>query len=212
MNYAGDHSFKFRAVGAGANDHTKLFSVSTSDFQFVTKALTILIQTDKAIYKPGQTIKFRGLVLRPDLRPLEGVARFSVIDENGNVLLLNSNVELDHGVAGGEFELHRDAPTGEYRIVYEAMNYKEEMSVTVKQYKLPKFKVEVESPTYIWSGSEGVTLKLKATYTYGKPVKGVGYLSGEIRHSWGGLIYYASYDSSPPFGPPPSRQIKESFP
>jgi len=55
MNYAGDHSFKFRAVGTGANDHSKLFSVSTSDFQFASKALTVLIQTDKAIYKPGQT-------------------------------------------------------------------------------------------------------------------------------------------------------------
>ena len=42
--------------------------------------------------------------------------------------------------------------------------YKEELSVTVKQYKLPKFKVEVESPSYIWSGSDGVTLKLKATW------------------------------------------------
>jgi len=91
------------------------------------------------------------------------VTRYSVVDENGNVLLLNSNALLDHGVAGGEFELHRDAPPGEYKIVYEALGYKEELSVTVKQYKLPKFKVEVESPSYIWSGSDGVTLKLKAT-------------------------------------------------
>ena len=52
---------------------------------------------------------------------------------------------------------------------------------------------------------------LYSRYTYGKPVKGVGYLTGEIRHSWGGPVYYASYDSSPPFGPPPSRKIKESF-
>ena len=49
------------------------------------------------------------------------MTRFSVLDENGNVLLLNSTALLDHGVARGEFELHRDAPPGEYKIVYEAL-------------------------------------------------------------------------------------------
>lgn len=34
-----------------------------------TKNITILVQTDKAIYKPGDHIRFRVLILDPNMRP-----------------------------------------------------------------------------------------------------------------------------------------------
>uniref|UniRef100_F7BB43 Uncharacterized protein n=1 Tax=Ciona intestinalis TaxID=7719 RepID=F7BB43_CIOIN len=54
--------------------------------------------------------------------------------------------------------------------------FKESLSVEVKRYKLPKFKVEVKVPSYIHSRSTGLTIKLDAKYTFGKGVQGTGLL------------------------------------
>ena len=135
-------------------------------------------------------VKFRGICLKPDLRPLTGEVRYQVQDPNDNIVLLEDDVFLSHGVAGGELDLNKDAVVGNWKITffanvrffqyifiefvridfihlnicYEIMqDYKESLSVEVKSYKLPKFKVEVEVPTYIYPGSDGFNVKLKAT-------------------------------------------------
>lgn len=44
------------------------FSNST-DIQYEAKSLSIFVQTDKSIYKPGQTVKFRAIIVNPSLVP-----------------------------------------------------------------------------------------------------------------------------------------------
>jgi len=40
------------------------------------------------------------------------------MDPNGNTVLLNRNVSLSHGVAGGELSLHKDAVAGMWKIAF----------------------------------------------------------------------------------------------
>ncbi|CAK8680732.1 unnamed protein product [Clavelina lepadiformis] len=190
IGYDGSTSFSMNLTAVDPVTGDEVFSNSTDDFSFASKALSIYIQTDKAIYQPGQTIKFRGICLKPDLRPLTGEVRYQVQDPNDNIVLLEDDVFLSHGVAGGELELNKDAVVGNWKITFFTNDYKESLSVEVKSYKLPKFKVEVEVPSYIYPGSDGFNVKLKATYTYGKPVKGTGRLQIRLQHPY----YY--------FGPP----------
>ena len=42
-------------------------------------------------------------------------------------------------------------------------NFKESLPVTVQTYKLPKFEVELEVPTFVEVESPGFTVKVKAT-------------------------------------------------
>jgi len=188
QEYNGVQSFTLEINGYNGGE--LLFTNSTSDFEYASKSLTILIQTDKAIYKPGQEIKFRGVCLSPDLRPLDGSVKYTVQDPKGNVLMMENNVELENGVAGGQFSLHENAQPGEYKIMFETRGYKKEMPVTVKMYKLPKFKVEIEAPQYVHEASPGVDIALKATYTYGKPVKGVARFTIQMQRIWEDGYWY----------------------
>jgi uncharacterized protein YfaS (alpha-2-macroglobulin family) len=113
-----------------------------------------------------------------------------VQDPKGNVLMMENNIELENGVAGGQFSLHENAQPGEYKIMFETRGYKKEMPVTVKMYKLPKFKVEIEAPQYVHEASPGVDIALKATYTYGKPVKGVARFTIQMQRIWGDGYWY----------------------
>lgn len=47
-----------------------LFSNRTR-LSFETKRMSVLIQTDKALYKPKQEVKFRVLTLFPDFKPFK---------------------------------------------------------------------------------------------------------------------------------------------
>nr|CAB3229046.1 alpha-2-macroglobulin homolog precursor [Phallusia mammillata] len=188
--YDGATQFNMNITGVDTVSGETLFFNSTSAFTYASKTLSILIQTDKAIYQPGQTIKFRAVVLKPDLRPLLGNVSYSVEDPNGNTILLETDVVLEHGVAGSEFPLNKEAVKGNWKITFETLGYKEEMTVEVKLYKLPKFKVELEVPSFIYPGSAGITIKLKGTYTYGKPVKGKASIELTLANTWGGPAFY----------------------
>ena len=63
-------------------------------------------------------VQFRAVCLKPDLRPYTGNVTYQVMDPNDNIVLLENNAQLNHGVAGGEFSLNKDAFEGDWKIVY----------------------------------------------------------------------------------------------
>lgn len=42
---------------------------NTTELQYVHKSYSVFIQTDKTIYKPGDLMRFRVVVVNPHLRP-----------------------------------------------------------------------------------------------------------------------------------------------
>ncbi|XP_076814766.1 CD109 antigen-like isoform X2 [Clavelina lepadiformis] len=185
LDYSGSTKFVFNFTAFDAETGEMLLENSTTMFTFESKALSILIQTDKAIYQPGETIRFRAACLTPDLRPLTGDVTYQVKDPNGNIVLLEENMVLSHGVAGGQLALNKDAENGEWEISFMAKEYKETLLVTVRFYKLPKFEVTLTAPSYIHPGSVGFTVTMDAKYTFGQPVKGSATLLIEMQPRYG---------------------------
>lgn len=76
------------------------------------------------------------------------------------------------GVISKDFQLSDQPVLGDWTIIVEVFDQKFSKKFTVAEYILPTFDVEVLLPSYATYNESDVIATVKATYTYGKPVKG----------------------------------------
>ncbi|XP_073541265.1 alpha-2-macroglobulin-like [Phyllobates terribilis] len=128
-----------------------------------------LVQTDKAVYKPGQIVKFRILSLNEDLKP-ENIAipMVQVQDPEKNRIGQWLNVTINQGIAELSLALSSEPILGEYSIRIKDTSH----SFTVEEYVLPRFEVSVQFPKDILINIDQFPVKICSKYTYGKPVQG----------------------------------------
>ncbi|KAM8924768.1 alpha-2-macroglobulin-like protein 1 [Pelodytes ibericus] len=130
----------------------------------------LLLQTDKAVYKPGQTIKFRIISLNEKLQPrTRPIPVVELMDPERNRIGQWLNVSLDQGIAELSLPLSPEPTAGEYSI--KAMSTVH--SFTVEEFVLPKYEVMLQFPKMVLFNSEYFPVKICGKYTYGKPVQGV---------------------------------------
>ncbi|XP_077311741.1 alpha-2-macroglobulin-like [Lithobates pipiens] len=129
----------------------------------------LLIQSDKAVYKPGQTVKFRILSINEDLQPKDIVLPVVELQDPGkNRIGQWLNVSLSHGMAELSLPLSSEPTLGEYSIRVKDTVH----TISVEEYVLPKFEVTLRFPKVVMFNSEQFPLHVCGRYTYGKPVQG----------------------------------------
>jgi uncharacterized protein YfaS (alpha-2-macroglobulin family) len=119
------------------------------------------IFTDRAIYRPGQVVYFKSIVSRT-----KGKAEKLAVTEEFTVELSDVNGEKvsslqlktnEYGSVNGEFVLPSGGRLGNFEIT---INRKEEQigyaSISVEEYKRPKFEVKLEKPKAIYRFNEDV--------------------------------------------------------
>src|SRR5262249_4216173 len=106
----------------------------------------LMLSSDKPVYQPGQEIHVRALALRrPDLKPVAGhTAAFSIIDPKGNIISKRQDVTSKYGITSLDCPLASEIIEGPYIIACRVGDTESRLSVEVKKYVLPKFKVGVE--------------------------------------------------------------------
>ncbi|WP_299364697.1 MG2 domain-containing protein [Winogradskyella sp.] len=121
--------------------------------------------TDRSIYRPGQTVYFKGIVTKTQN------GKSSIVDnENVVTKLYNVNGEAiaelklstnEFGSFHGEFILPNDGLTGAYHIANKVKNYAntERAYFSVEEYKRPKFKPEFQPITDIFKVNDSITVK-----------------------------------------------------
>uniref|UniRef100_A0A8C6NP82 Alpha-2-macroglobulin-like 1 n=1 Tax=Nothobranchius furzeri TaxID=105023 RepID=A0A8C6NP82_NOTFU len=127
-----------------------------------------LIQTDKPIYKPGQTVQFRIVSMDVNFLPVDQV------DPNTNRIAqwLNKTI-VGVGILDFSFLIIPEAAQGTYTIT--AVTDKGEEinnNFDIKEYVLPKYEVNIFLPSVITILDKEATVKICGKYTYGKPVQG----------------------------------------
>ncbi|XP_032998061.1 alpha-2-macroglobulin-like [Lacerta agilis] len=134
----------------------------------------LFIQTDKPIYKPGETVHFRVATLDESFRPVtEKIPLIYLQDPKNNRLMQWTEVELKGGLVQLSFPLGSEPPEGIYRLkVQKASNAWEERAFDVSEYVLPKFEVVVKAPKVITILAEEMKVTVCGVYTYGMPVPG----------------------------------------
>ena len=133
--------------------------------------------TDRSLYRPTQTVHFKGI--------------FEFVDKNENSRLLANTlvkvtlkdvnyqqvdeVELktnEFGSIAGEFTLPEGGLTGTYHIYANVGNQSFSHTISVEEYKLPAFEVEIETPEETFSIGQEVTVKGSAMALAGYPLDG----------------------------------------
>ncbi len=132
------------------------------------------IFTDRSIYRPGQMVYFKGLLMIRDFKTYKykiatqqqtTIFVMDVNDQKIDSLILKSN---EFGSISGHFRLPQNQLNGEFRL-YDAST-KDEQSFSVEEYKRPSFYMEYD--TVKESYQIGDTIKLSGSaFTYaGNPV------------------------------------------
>ncbi|NXS46525.1 A2MG protein, partial [Balaeniceps rex] len=128
----------------------------------------VFVQTDKPIYKPGQTVLFRIVSLDKDFHPLNEV------DPKKNRLYQWAKAELKGGLIQLFFNLTSEPMQGTYTVVAQKASGKTiRHPFSVEEYVLPKFEVTVKMPKVITILDETLKVTVCGLYTFGKPVPGL---------------------------------------
>ncbi|NWS90059.1 A2ML1 protein, partial [Toxostoma redivivum] len=129
----------------------------------------IFIQTDKAVYKPGQEVKFRVVSLDKDLTPSNQQLPLVLLkDPSGNRIAQWREVTPRQGIVDLSLPLASEPALGTYTISVEGKSH----SFSVEEYVLPKFEVIIHLPSVLREKDEKFPVEICGRYTYGKPVQG----------------------------------------
>lgn len=132
--------------------------------------------TDRALYRPGQTIYFKGLCLSVDkngndYRPLPKQAvRVVFRDANHQEITALNLVANDFGSVSGSFSAPTDRLTGLMTISTESP--RGSCAVRVEEYKRPKFEVKLDVPDREFRLNDEVAIPGEALAYTGAPVDG----------------------------------------
>ncbi|RXN27647.1 alpha-2-macroglobulin 1 [Labeo rohita] len=134
----------------------------------------LFIQSDKPIYKPGQTIKFRIVSLDSNFLPRNQMFRtVELQDPYSNRIGQWLNRTTRIGILDLSHSMSPEAAQGYYTInAWDDKNQQISHGFEIKEYVLPKYEVNIDFPSVITNQDKEVTLKVCAKYTYGKPVLG----------------------------------------
>lgn len=146
-----------------------------------TKSFSGYIQTDKAVYKPGDKVRFRVVLLDANLKPVQvknkEKMKIYIMDAKQNRIKQWLDAEPVKGVYSNELQLSDLPVLGDWTIQVDVMGQKFTKTVEVAEYVLPKFEVTIDTPKFATFKDGKLRFTVRSKYTYGKPVKGEATIS-----------------------------------
>ena len=133
------------------------------------------LYTDRPIYRPSDTVHFRGIVRDTNY----GRYPFPTADSVTLGLEFTTNYETldyqfrstldENGEFNGAYIIPEDAPLGSYRFYFQDQDLQADRQFTVAQYRKPEFQVEVIPSTGETLRGDTVDVAIDASYFFGAP-------------------------------------------
>ncbi len=131
-----------------------------------------IISLDKGIYKPGDEINFRALLIsKRDDTPTQTNAKIYIYDGNDNKVYSNETKTSEYGIVSGNFKIADEVNSGTYKLVISTDNSEVTKEFTVNPYITPQFEVSVVSDKENYIIGENANITISAKYFFGEPVK-----------------------------------------
>ncbi len=153
--------------------------------------------TDRSIYRPGQTIQFKGICYKSDknknnYRTMPGKKVTAYLYDANNQEVEKKEFQTNEfGSFSGSFTAPRNRATGRMRIQSSVSGA---TSVRVEEYKRPKFFTEIEKPTDAFQLGQKVKVTGKATAYTGAAIDGSKVVWRVVRNvrypSWWSYRYW----------------------
>jgi hypothetical protein len=147
----------------------------------------IHVITDRPLYQPGNTVRFRAVALRAhDLTPLDyRPGTWVVRDPDGEVLLEEAAPAGEWGVVAGSFPLDRGARTGQWKVAWRSAGTVDEVAFTVEPFTLPRFRVDATADRPFYRPGDRPAIKGAVVYSSGAPVAGATIeVSWDVAGDW----------------------------
>ncbi|HHJ07049.1 MAG TPA: hypothetical protein ENK24_06080, partial [Anaerolineae bacterium] len=166
------------------------YGLSTEDY---LQPFAAAFYTDRAIYRPGQTVYWKG-ILRKDndahyTLPAREPVLITVYDGQGKEILSEEYTLNENGTLHGQIELDEEATLGYYNI---EATYQDELfsgSFQVAEYRKPEFLVTVSTDKPEYANGDTIQLSAEANYFFGGAVA-----NADVRYSVLSEDYFFHYD------------------
>ncbi|MCB0175401.1 MAG: Ig-like domain-containing protein, partial [Anaerolineae bacterium] len=148
------------------------------DFAYNLPDYNVHLYTDRPIYRPGQTIHFKGIIRSEDdvqfRRPDVGRVNVSIFDAAYETILEEEVEVSPAGTFNGSVDLEEGAALGNYTIAVNFGDQHFEQYVQVAAYRAPEFEVTVEPSEPELLRGEDVEATIHTNYFFGGPLAGAG--------------------------------------
>ncbi|MEM6799308.1 MAG: MG2 domain-containing protein, partial [Planctomycetota bacterium] len=132
------------------------------------------VMTDRPVYRPEQTVKFKAWVQRASYGKEATASEFAHqafrvkwYDAKGDEVATQTLTANAYGGIESEYALPAGAPLGQYRLVVEG---KGQGGFRVEEYKKPEYEVEVIAPDEAVALGDKFEARVRAAYYFGSPV------------------------------------------
>ncbi len=166
------------AVGSDWNDGLQTFDFNLNT-QYGAREYYANLYTDRAIYRPGQTAYFRGILRRDNdaqysLPTQLKTVPIKVLDANGREILKQDVPLSAFGSFNGEIKLAEGAALGYYSVVLEFgpdnRRFYNSVDFQVAEYKKPEFEVAVATDKDSYINGETIRVDTASAYYFGGAV------------------------------------------
>lgn len=149
----------------------------------VNKIYSIFIQTDRAVYNPKDTIKYRILALDAETKPFKRSEKlFGVLklfDGTGHEIIRKDKIIFKNGVFSSEFKISDEPIYGNWSLNFHfykgsLKNTQQEVKkvIEVKEFVLPRYEVIIDTKPHISLTEQKLIAIVYAQYTFGDLVRG----------------------------------------
>ncbi|MBN1641874.1 MAG: Ig-like domain-containing protein [Anaerolineae bacterium] len=176
------------------------------DVRYDSEPATMHFYTDRPLYRPGQTVYYKGLIRLDDdaqyaLPPAGGEVDVTIEDSQGREVYHETLPLSDMGSVYGELTLDEEAALGYYgiRATYQRPAF--EQSTTsytqfrVAEYRKPEYQIEVETDLDQYIHGDTIDVTALATYYFGGAVANAAarwaVLSQDYAFQWQGAGWYS---------------------
>ncbi|TME26783.1 MAG: hypothetical protein E6I66_14105, partial [Chloroflexi bacterium] len=189
LGYTGDRSYVLWIDGGGRNAVTSTRWPSMNAYQFslpgdyYAREWVGHLYTDRPIYRPGETVEWKGVVRADDdasysLPPTDSTFQIAIVNARGQQVRQDSAHPNEFGSFAGSFVLPSDAPTGNYvvSISYTRGNSWNvaSNSFLVAEFRKPEFEVGVAAGRASYVDGDTIDAKATASFFFGGAVSGAG--------------------------------------